>query len=325
MLNGMEPSRSQYLDHFGRVKYPYTLFSLIIVLLLGDFALSIIFNEKFLPEDLMGLLTYFMRISSVIFGLFIVRKVHYEAINVLIYYKLPKNVFTELSFLNMPKHHLLAGVLAYIVYVIVIYSGIFSPYTSLIAYHAFSNAFWVGIIGVGGYVGIRGLKMTYKFFKPDNLRSHVDPYHMDMMGGLRMAYKFFMNIIIYLFFAIGLWIGSIPYAFQSAPLLLLLCLGIALSLLSVALILHRLSFVLESVKNDKMKELYEKLNTIYKSESYKNAPLEEKMNTMIELYLVNLRLKKVEELRPLPDIKMLIIELLSGFLPVALQYVVTLF
>jgi len=225
----------------------------------------------------------------------------------------------------MPKHHLLAGALAYIAYVIVIYSGIFPPYTSLTAYHAFSNAFWVGIIGVGGYVGIRGLKMTYKFFKPDNLRSHVDPYHMDMMGGLRMAYKFFMNIVIYLFFATGLWIGSIPYAFQSAPLLLLLCLGIALSFLSVALILHRLSSVLESVKNDKMKELYEKLNAIYNSESYRNASLDEKMNTIIELYLINLRLKKLEELRPLPDIKILTFKLLSGFLPVVLQYVVSLF
>jgi len=224
-------------------------------------------------------------------------------------------------FLNKPKHHVLAGILANAIYLIVLYCYVF-PILKWEPFHVFSNAFWVGILGIGLYVGIFGIRFYKRFLNILCSYNMVNLFHEDGMGGLSCISKLSINLAILSSLAAGLWIGSIPYAFKHTYILLILCLGLTMEISILLYVFYRLHSVLSFMKRVKTMEFF----SIFKEVqliSEKVVPLEVKVDLLLKLSLSEFALIQIDRLRLWPISYKYILEILgtlTSFIPIILQY-----
>jgi len=320
-----------YMDRIFRIKYPFSFLFLIVFIILLDFFTSLP-HFKFLPENTIGLVAYLSRLSSIIFAFFTLRISYYKLNNVLDYLvkefgekeELKKNLLllkNQTLFLNKPKHHVLAGILANVIYLIILYYYVF-PVLKWEPFHVFSNAIWVGTLGIGLYVAIFGIRFYKRFL--NILRSYrmVDLYREDRMGGFSYICKLSINLAIFSSLAAGLWIGSIPYAFKHTYILLILCLGLTIETLILLYAFYQLHSVLNFIKRVKTMEFFSILKEAQLiSEGV--VPLEVKVDLLLKLSLSEFALTQIDRLRLWPISYRDVLELfgiLTSFLPIILQY-----
>jgi len=324
-----------YIDRFWKISYPLTLLILLAFLIFMDFLISLVFRLRFFPKDPMDLVAYIMRLSSIIFSFSALRTIYYRADETISdlagRFNRRKEIReslislkTEISFLNRPLHHLLAGILANALYLLILYSYVF-PVLKWEPYHVFSNAFWAGMLGIGCYAAIYGIRSTSRFL--NILRSYevIDLYHEDGMGGLSGVSRLFTEVVALLAIAAGLWIGSIPYAFKYSFLLLILCLGLMAELSVLVYAFYQLHLMLSMIRRAKLQEYF---SIFHKANTIRDMPLEEKVNFLIDLFLAEFALTQAYRLRLWPIDRKAILEAfsaLTSFLPAALQYLLYLF
>lgn len=324
-----------YFDQFYRISYPYTILFLLVVIISGDFFISFIFQSRFLPEDVIDFIAYCSRLLSIAFAFSALRRVYNKMNEVLS--DLAKRCVGEarenlislkndVSFLNQPVNHLLAGAFTNALYLILLYGYIF-PILKWKPYHVFSNAFWVGVLGIGCYVAVFGVRFGFKFLRIVSFYRLVDLYHEDMMGGLRGVSKLLTSVIVLSSVAIGLWVGSIPYAFKYGLILLILCLGLALGLFILGLIFYKLHSTLNLVRLEIVKEnfsIFSEARKIYDT----SLSTEERVNFIIKMLLAEFTLTQAYKLRVWPIDHKTVLEtfnVLTIFLPITLQYIFYLF
>jgi len=319
------------MDRIFRIKYPFSLLFLIAFVTLLDFSTSLL-RLKFLPENIVTLVAYLSRLSSIIFTFFTLRIFYYRLNNVLDSLvrefgekeELKKNLLllkNQTLFLNKPKHHALAGILANVIYLIILYCYVF-PILKWEPFHVFSNALWVGILGIGLYVVIFGIRFYKRFLNILCFYRMVNIYHEDGMGGLSYVGKLLINTVIFSSLATGLWIGSIPYAFKYTYILLILCLGLAIETLILLYAFYQLHSILNFIKRAKTMELF----SIFKEAqliSDRVVPLKVKVDFLLKLSLSEFALIQISRLRLWPISYRDILEIfgtLTSFLPIILQY-----
>ena len=326
-----------YIDRLWKINYLLTLFILLTFVIFMDLLFSFIFRLQFLNEDLIDLIAYLTRLLSIVFAFSALRAVYYEIDRTLSdladRFSEKKEVAerlislkSETFFLNRPIHHLLAGALANVFYLAILYGYVF-PTLKWRPYHVFSNACWVGILGIGFYVIIFGIRFASRFL--NILRSYevVNIYHEDGMGGLSSVSRLLTRVIVFLGVATGLWFGSIPYAFKYNFLLLILCLGLVMESSMLGYAFYQLHSTLSLMKKRKIRECFSICREA-RMMCDMSMPLEERVNFLTKLVLADFALTQVDKLRLWPIDYRTILETLSiltGFLPVILQYFLYLF
>jgi hypothetical protein len=324
-----------YLDQMLGVKWSLTLLIFAVFVVFIDFFISLVFHLNFLPEDKITFVAYIMRLLSIVFAFSALRFLYYkinDTINDLVkgctekggLYKCLTLLKAQTSFLNKPGHHMLAGILANTIYMVILYNYVF-PFLKWKPYHVFSNAIWVGILGVGSYIFVYGVQFSIKFSNTLNFHEVVDIYHQDRMGGLGCISKLLVDIVLLSGLAVGLWIGSIPYAFEHHFLLLIFCLGLLMEIFAVGHVFYQVNLVLNRIKREKIQECFQ----IYREarcKYEKSQSLKAKVDLLTKLSFAGLDLTEVNKLRLLPINYKDMLEflgVLAGFLPIILQYLLT--
>ena len=320
-----------YIDRFWKISYPYTILSLLAFVTILDFSFSLFFHLQFLPEGAVDFMAYLMRLSSIVFAFVVLRTIYYKVGEMLsdlakIFYR--QEIIESLislknnaTFLNSPLHHLLAGILANALYLVVLYSYVF-PVLKWSPYHVFSNGLWVGVLGVGCYLAIFGIRFVHRFLITLRFHRMVDIYHEDTCGGLTGVSRFLIEFVVLSGIATGLWIGSIPYAFKYSPLWLILFLGLVVELLLVIYIISHVHFTLSMIKREKIRETFSVFHKAHAIRDFR-LPLGERVDLLIELTLAQFALTNAYRLRVFPIDYKVILEILgalTSFLPVILQY-----
>ena len=325
---------SFYLDNLSRFKSEIlTLFILILVIIL-DYVIGILFKFPDIPSFPSYIYTaYLSRLSSIFLAFYILKYLYIrlsEIINKL------ADVFSkdsgvssiiislrkDIEFLNNPSYHHLSAIIANIIYVFILVMYVF-PILHWKPFHIVSNALWVGVLGIGLYIAVFGLRFVVKSLASIREYHIIDPNNEDNMGGLSIVSRFIIRTLILISIAEVLWIGSLIYSIKFYFISAVLIIGLLISSATLSYVIYGLHNVLLSVKSDLLRNHLSKLKNSYMIIHESSIELENKINYLTNLVSEFIIIQQLNKLKVWPiefkDI-MEILGLLINLFPIILSY-----
>lgn len=314
-----------YLDRIPFISW-WTLVLIILILsiiidLLTEFLLD--WTYKVISSSLY--IAYISRLASIVLGIFILRISFYDLNSVIddiaerFSRREIRDLKISLNFLNNPWNHLISGITANILYLIILYTYIF-PILHWKPFHVFSNTLWVGILGIGIYVAVSGLKFVSKALGLISELELIDPYNSDGIGGLTPISKILVKIVVLLGIASGLWVGSLIGSIGDYVILIILIIGLITELSILGYITYRLHKELVRVKS---KLLNSHISSI-KDLLDKGWNVSNKVELLLKLFREQIILIQLDRMRTWPININTLLELtglLLGFAPLILDFI----
>ncbi len=146
------------------------------------------------------------------------------------------------------------------------------------------------------------------------------------MGGLGILSRLFTDVVVLLSVAIGLWIGSIPYAFKHMVIMLMLFSGLVFAFFMLVYLFYQLHLIMEIVRSERMRESLSILREVQATYD-RSLSLETRIDLLMRLLSAELVLMQAYRMRSWPVNYRIFLESLStlmSFLPTFLQYICSL-